>query len=291
MKDEKNELHPSFLIPHPLIVDHELVTLPSASTLAELRKESAGRASAPKMLAVLADPVFSRADAQNRLTTGNAATAKAAPRARSIQHEEEKAPVLLGRFQAPRLPFTRQEAERIYALAPAAQSLKALDYQASRATATSPELSQYRYLHFATHGMVDSDHPGMSALLLSLIDEKGQPQDGFLRAHELYNLNLPAELVVLSACQTALGKDYKGEGLVGLTRGFMYAGAPRVVVSLWNVNDKATAELMVRFYERIFRDGQRPAAALRSAQVEMWQQTQWEAPYFWAAFVLQGEWK
>lgn len=275
----------------PLIVNHELVTLPSASTLAELRKESAGRAIAPKMLAVLADPVFSRADAQNRLATGNAATAKAAPRARSIQHEEEKAPVSLGRFQAPRLPFTRQEAERIYALAPAAQSLKALDYQANRAAATSPELSQYRYLHFATHGMVDSDHPGMSALVLSLVDEKGQPQDGFLRAHELYNLNLPAELVVLSACQTALGKDYKGEGLVGLTRGFMYAGASRVVVSLWNVNDKATAELMVRFYERMLKDGQRPAAALRSAQVEMWKQKPWEAPYYWAAFVLQGEWK
>ncbi|MBI3423439.1 MAG: CHAT domain-containing protein [Acidobacteria bacterium] len=275
----------------PLIVNHELVTLPSASTLAELRKASAGRTPAPKMLAVLADPVFSRADAQSRLNTGKTVAAKPAPRARSIQHEEEKPAVALGRFQAPRLPFTRQEAERIYALAPAEQSLKALDYQASRATAMSAELSQYRYLHFATHGLVDSEHPGMSAIVLSLIDEKGQPQNGFLRAHELYNLNLPAELVVLSACQTALGKDYKGEGLVGLTRGFMYAGAPRVIVSLWNVNDKATAELMARFYERMLRDGQRPAAALRTAQVEMWRQKQWEAPYYWAAFMLQGEWK
>ncbi len=277
--------------PIPLIVNHEIVTLPSASTLAELRKESAGRAPAPKMLAVLADPVFSRADAQNRLSTGKATPAKPAARARSLQHEEAKPSVAIGRFQAPRLPFTRQEAERIYALAPADQSLKALDYQASRATATSAELSQYRYLHFATHGMVDSERPGMSALVLSLVNEQGQPQDGFLRAHEIYNLNLPAELVVLSACQTALGKDYKGEGLVGLTRGFMYAGAARVVVSLWNVNDKATAELMARFYERMLKDGQRPAAALRTAQVEMWRLKQWQAPYYWAAFVLQGEWK
>ncbi len=277
--------------PIPLIVNHEIVTLPSASTLAELRKESAGRAPAPKMLAVLADPVFSRADAQSRLSAGKAVPGKLSARARSIQHEEEKAPLVLGRFQAPRLPFTREEAERIYALAPAGQSLKALDYQASRATATSAELSQYRYLHFATHGMVDSEHPGMSALVLSLVDEKGRPQNGFLRAHEIYNLNLPAELVVLSACQTALGKDYQGEGLVGLTRGFMYAGAARVVVSLWNVNDKATAELMARFYERMLKDGQRPAAALRTAQVEMWRLKQWQAPYYWAAFVLQGEWK
>jgi CHAT domain-containing protein len=290
LKDEKNELHPSSLIPPPLIVNHEIVTLPSASTLAELRKEAAGRTRAPKLLAVLADPVFSRADAQSRLQSGKAAPAKIA-RARNLQHEEEKSAVVLGLFQAQRLPFTRQEAERIYALASAGQSLKALDYQASRATAISAELSQYRYLHFATHGFVDSEHPGMSALVLSLVDEKGQPQDGFLRAHEIYNLNLPAELVVLSACQTALGKDYKGEGLVGLTRGFMYAGAARVVVSLWNVNDKATAELMARFYERMLKDGQRPAAALRTAQVEMWRQQPWQAPYYWAAFVLQGEWK
>src|SRR5262249_48328782 len=119
----------------------------------------------------------------------------------------------------------------------------------------------------------------------------GKSQDGFLRAHEIYNLNLPAELVMLSACQTGLGKETKGEGLVGLTRGFMYAGAARVVVSLWNVNDKATSELMAKFYQRMLKGAERPAAALRSAQVEMWRSSQWRAPYFWAAFTLQGEWK
>jgi CHAT domain-containing protein len=104
-------------------------------------------------------------------------------------------------------------------------------------------------------------------------------------------LKLPADLVVLSACQTGLGKEIKGEGLVGLTRGFMYAGATRVVVSLWNVNDRATADLMTTFYRKMLRENQRPAAALRAAQVEMWRQRQWQAPYYWAAFVLQGEWK
>jgi CHAT domain-containing protein len=127
--------------------------------------------------------------------------------------------------------------------------------------------------------------------VLSLVDRQGRPQDGFLRAHDIYNLNLPAELVVLSACQTGLGKEIKGEGLVGLTQGFMYAGARRVVVSLWNVNDKATADLMKRFYRGILRERLTPSAALRAAQIEMWNQKQWRSPYYWAAFTMQGDWR
>jgi CHAT domain-containing protein len=189
------------------------------------------------------------------------------------------------------LPFTRREAERIAAFALRGELKQSLDFAANRAAATSDELSQYRFVHFATHGILDAERPELSALVLSLLDERGQPQDGFLRAHEIYNLNLPAELVVLSACETGLGKQVKGEGLVGLTRGFMYAGAPRVVVSLWNVNDRATSELMAKFYQKMLRGGQRPAAALRAAQVEMWRSSPWPSPYYWAAFVLQGEWK
>ncbi len=166
-----------------------------------------------------------------------------------------------------------------------------MDFQASRTTVLSGDIGQYRYIHFATHGLLDSERPGLSALVFSMVDQQGKPQDGFLRANDIYNLKLPAELVVLSACQTGLGKDIKGEGLVGLTRGFMYAGAARVVVSLWNVNDKATAELMTKFYEKMLKQGQRPAAALRAAQVEMWKQKHWQSPYYWAAFTIQGEWR
>jgi CHAT domain-containing protein len=190
-----------------------------------------------------------------------------------------------------RLPFTRQEAERITALAPAGSAMKALDFEASRATVTSGQLSQYRYIHFATHGLADSERLELSTILLSLYDEQGRPQEGFLRAHEVYNLDLPAELVTLSACETGLGKLTKGEGLVSLTRGFMYAGVARVVVSLWSVSDRATAELMEKFYRRMLVGGERPAAALRAAQVEMWREKKWEAPYYWAAFTLQGEWR
>lgn len=146
-------------------------------------------------------------------------------------------------------------------------------------------------MHFATHSLLNNQHPELSGIVLSLVDEQGQSQDGFLRLYEVYNLKLAADLVVLSACQTALGKEIKGEGLVGLTRGFMYAGAPRVVASLWKVSDKATAELMQRFYQKMLKDRLRPAAALRAAQVSMLKEKQWAAAYYWAGFVLQGEWK
>ncbi|MGH9855441.1 MAG: CHAT domain-containing protein, partial [Blastocatellia bacterium] len=128
-------------------------------------------------------------------------------------------------------------------------------------------------------------------IVLSLVDQQGRPQDGFLRLHDIYNLNLPAELVVLSACDSALGREIKGEGLVGLTRGFMYAGAARVAASLWKVDDEATAELMAQFYQRMLNDRMSPAAALREAQIAIWRQPRWNAPYYWAAFVMQGEWK
>jgi CHAT domain-containing protein len=163
--------------------------------------------------------------------------------------------------------------------------------EAGRAAAARPELADYRFVHFATHGVVDSARPELSGLVLSLVDRKGAPQDGFLRVHELYNLNLGADLVVLSACRTALGREIKGEGMVGLARGFMYAGSPRVVASLWDVRDQATAELMTSLYRGMLAEGLTPAAALRAAQTEMWRSGPFEAPFYWAAFVLQGEWQ
>ncbi|HXG65126.1 MAG TPA: CHAT domain-containing protein, partial [Blastocatellia bacterium] len=183
-----------------------------------------------------------------------------------------------------------REAEAIAALAPATARKVALDFDASRHTALRPELSQYRYLHFATHGFLNSQHPELSGLVLSLVDADGNPQSGFLRAHDIYNLRLPAELVVLSGCRTGLGKEVRGEGLVGLTRGFMYAGAARVLVSLWDISDAGTAEFMARFYRGLLgKDRLSPAAALRATQVSLWKEKRWRAPYYWAAFVLQGE--
>ncbi|MBA2525376.1 MAG: CHAT domain-containing protein [Pyrinomonadaceae bacterium] len=274
----------------PLIQDHEIISLPSASALAIQRQGLAHRKPAPNAVAVIADPVFSAADerlgAQAKTGAVKQSQADGAANTRIIEHLAEDSGLIIRR-----LKFTRQEADQILAEAPRAKSFRAIDFKANRATATGGELSKYRYVHFATHGYIDSERPDLSAIVLSLVDAEGKPQDGFLRAHEIYNLNLPAELVVLSACETGLGKEIKGEGLVGLTRGFMYAGARRVVVSLWNVNDKATAELMARFYRGMLKENKTPAAALRTAQMEMSRQRQWQSPYYWAAFVLQGEWK
>lgn len=270
----------------PLILDHELVSLPSASSLAIQRQTLANRPLAPKAVAVIADPVFSARD--SRFKSRTATTATADDDARIIEHVGNGSG---GPLNVRRLPFTRQEADRILAVAPTASNLRAVDFRANRSIATSGELSNYRYVHFATHGYLDTSRAGLSAIVLSLVDQQGKPQDGFLRTHDIYNLNLPAELVVLSACETGLGKDVKGEGLEGLTRGFMYAGARRVIVSLWNVNDKATAELMQHLYGRMLKNKKTPAAALRDAQIEMLRVKQWQSPYYWAAFVMQGEWR
>jgi CHAT domain-containing protein/uncharacterized protein HemY len=267
----------------PLVVNHEIVHLPSASALAVLRRELAGREPSAKAVAVLADPVFSADDARVKSSDKSRASEELPPElTRSINDV---------RGELRRLLMTRDEAKAILSVTPRTDGFGALDFRANRATATGEELSRYRIVHFATHGLLNSEHPGLSGVVLSLVDERGQPQDGFLRLHQIFNLRLPAELVVLSACQTGLGKEIKGEGLVGLTRGFMYAGAARVVASLWQVNDAATAELMKRFYHSMLKDGMRPAAALRVAQIEMWKKPQWKSPFYWGGFVLQGEWK
>ncbi len=271
----------------PLIVEHEVVSLQSASAFALQRQNLSNRTPAPKAVAVIADPVFSTNDVRFR-SAATVAEASAQGSTRIIEHT---AAGPNGQLSIPRLPFTRSEADQILAVAPRASSMKALDFRATRAMATSDELSKYRYVHFATHGYLDTTRADLSAIVLSMVDVQGKPLDGFLRAHDVYNLKLPAELVVLSACETGLGKDVMGEGLEGLTRGFMYAGARRVVVSLWNVNDKATASLMQSLYTGMLRGNKTPAAALRAAQIEMLRTRQWQSPYYWAAFVMQGEWR
>ncbi len=279
----------------PLIVGHEVVSLPSASTLVFQRAALAGRQPAPKTLAVIADPVFARTDPRFKTAVplddkAPASSIKPADM-RGLEHITDASDGKSGSLVIRRLPFTRQEADALVALTPKNATFKAIDFQANRTNVLNGDLSQYRYVHFATHGVMDAERPGLSSLVLSTVDAAGRPQNGFLRANDIYNMKLPAELVVLSACQTGLGKEVKGEGLIGLTRGFMYAGAKRVVVSLWSVNDKATSDLMTKFYRGMLKDNERPAAALRTAQIEMWKQKKWRSPYYWAAFTMQGEWR
>lgn len=258
----------------PMVLDHEIVMVPSVSVLAALRARGQERAPAPNRLAVLADPVFGIEDPRVDLAPG------AVDRA-----------VELAIPPPERLEGSAREAEAILALVPAHQRRSALGFDASRELVLSGDLARYQIVHFAVHGELDDEQPELSHLLLSLAGRRGERRDGRIYLHEIDDLHLPADLVVLSACNTALGKQVQGEGLLGMTRGFMKAGASRLVVSLWNVDDAATAELMERFYRALLAEARPPAAALRAAQVQMRQSPRWRAPYFWAGFVLQGEWR
>ncbi|HEX8138183.1 MAG TPA: CHAT domain-containing protein [Pyrinomonadaceae bacterium] len=274
----------------PLIKGREIVYEPSALTLALLRELP--RAPTAKVVAVLADPVFDSNDeripiAYRKKREGVESQAKLEDMRRALRSLNNWTDGL----RLERLPFSRQEALDIMAVTPAGKGMVALSFNASRETATSPELSKYNIVHIATHALINDEQPELSGIIFSLIDEQGRPQDGFLRLHDIYNLSLNCELVVLSACKTGIGKEVRGEGLLGLTRGFMYAGSARVIASLWAVDDKATAEFMKRFYNQLLKGGKSPSAALSAVKDEMQSERRWRDPYYWAGFVLDGEWK
>jgi len=274
--------------PGLLIDTNELVILPSASVLAELRHGSSHAKQPDKTIAIFADPIFEANDPRLKNLPGTMAAVSAADSKAELKRVSRD--FNFGET-LPRLLSSRVEARNISALVPRSQTSSNMDFEASRENVMSDKLENYRILHFATHGLLDATHPEFSGLVFSLYDKNGKAQDGFLRLDQIYNLNLNSEMVVLSACQTALGKDVRGEGLIGLTRGFMYAGAKRVVASLWKVDDAATAEFMKRFYQSVLQRKLSPAAALRQTQNDIRAITRFKAPYFWAGFTLQGDWQ
>ncbi len=272
-----------------LVETNEIVYLPSATTLGLLRDTKPGlNAGSRNHVAVLADPIFTAEDSRVR----SLAKRRAAPNAFPDSSKQIAAsfPSEL-RADFSRLRFSRTEAQSISNLVADNREVIALDFAANIETVNSEAFRNARIIHFATHGIVNSNHPELSGVVLSLIDEEGRARDGFLRLHDIYNLRLGSSMVVLSACETALGKEIRGEGIVGLTRGFMFAGAPSVVASLWRVEDKATADLMRIFYKGMLKDGLPPAAALRSAQSAMIAKKGSGHPFYWAGFTLQGDWR
>ena len=271
--------HPS----PPLASRLQVTRVPSASSVIALRRELRNRPAPTSRIAVLADPVFTVDDPR---VPGNH------PPARPLHPSGALAAAMrdLGwNSGIPRLPGTRIEADNIKARAPNAREETGFD--ASLRTALQPELARYRILHFATHGLLDAEQPEFSGLILSLVDRKGRDQNGYLSAQDIYEQHLESDLVVLSACDSGLGPTLRGEGVVGLARAFLHAGAARVVSSLWKVDDDATSELMRHFYDGMLRDRKPPAEALRYAQLQMMQQKRWSAPFYWAGFVLNGEWR
>jgi CHAT domain-containing protein len=272
----------------PLLAEHEITFQPSASALSKLKHRSIQEPD--RGLAIFADPVFG-SDDQRFAAIHKEAAPSYLTQDRQMRQALRDVNSNWTNGNIPRLMASRDEADGIVAVIPTAGNLKAVDFEANKQRVMAANLSQYRLLHFATHGVLDNKNPELSGLLLSRIDEEGRAKDAFLRLDDIYNLKLNADLVVLSACNSGLGKDVRGEGIVGLVHGFMYAGTSRVVASLWKVDDDATAELMVQFYRGMFRAKQSPVAALRTAQLAMWRQRRWHAPYYWAAFVLQGDYE
>lgn len=276
------------VVQEPLISSHELVILPSVSTLTSIRADRRPRNTSSNLVAVFADPVFTASD--DRLRPDQSADDHQAGADYSLPPDPTLAFVLQNRSGLNRLSYTSDEAEGIRR-AVRSGAWVAEGFDATRESAISDRTGTYKIVHFATHGLINAEHPELSGIVLSMRKPDGSIQNGFLQLHDIYRLRLTADLTVLSACNTALGKDLKGEGLIGLTRGFMYAGSRSVVASLWEVDDRATAVLMENFYQAMLRDGLTPAAALRSAKNAVRQQPAWRHPYYWAGFVLQGEYK
>ena len=273
----------------PLLEDHEIINEPSASTMALLGRQGIAPRQFSKSVAVLADPVFEVNDSRVNFAAAQQPESGSNRQTTELHRALDDSGITSSDGAIPRLPASRDEANAIISSTPWGSGFKATGFGASRATAMNPKLANYRIIHFATHGLLSRQHPELSGIVLSLVDKNGNAQDGFLRLHDIYNLKLPVELVVLSACNTGLGKDVRGEGLIGLTRGFMYAGALSVVASLWKVDDEATAELMRHFYKFMLRDNFSPAAALREAQLELRKQKRWQSPYYWSGFIIQGQ--
>ena len=272
----------------PLLEKLQVVNLPSFSSLTILRQLK--MPSPSRGIAVWADPVFELDDPR--------VSPELASSLRDRIQREQTAPIQLpastnefGYLPPTRLLSTEEEAQSIMRFAPAGLTVLLTGFAANRESTIGQDWNNYRILHFATHSFVNTRYPSLSGLLLSTINEQGQTQNGLLQLHDIYGLRLNADLVVLSGCQTGLGEELSGEGLVGLTQGFLYAGSRSVMVSLWPVEDKTTASLMAEFYRAMLEENLAPAVALRQAKLKMFKNNQSRLPYYWAAFVIQGEFR
>lgn len=271
-----------------LMNSHEIVYLPSASALWAIRSRNRTVRPSEERVAVFADPVFESDDPRIHTMRHKV------PESLSSQTQAIEAvtrDIVSFRNGIPRLPGTRREATEIAAVAKQNNVQLNLDFDASLRRLTEREVATASILHFATHSILDSKHPESSGIVLSLFRKDGTSQDGYLGLKGIYGLHLNAKLVVLSACDTALGRDIHGEGIIGLTRGFLYAGAPSVVATLWKVDDQATSAFMKLFYGALLNEKESPASALREAQRAMRRQTRWRSPYYWSGFALIGDWR
>ena len=280
-----------------LVKTNEVIYAPSASVIGAIKQQHTKTNS--RAMLVIADPVFNSSDARAKKGAATSASPDAEARGLGIQSAladvDGNAPApgaAMEGLPLARLTGTRVEAEQISKLAKASggQADVWLDLDASEENLDTRDMSKYRIIHVATHGLLNAERPQFTGVVLSLVGNK--TQDGFVRTDEVFNLRLGSPLVMLSACETGLGKEKRGEGVMGLTRAFMYAGAPTVGVSLWSVADKSTADLMTDFYQRLLSTTatNTTSGALRGAQLAMINGKKYSAPFYWAPFVLVGDW-
>lgn len=278
----------------PLIASHEIVNAPSASILGQLNREKVTRPSPEKTLIAFGYPAFASNYAELKGKNSNELVAQITGNdkehwgyaIRDIEVHSDSDDVA----DVQPLQFSRDELATLKDIGGPSSSV-VTGFEATRETFQHTDFSKFAILHVATHGILDPNRPEYSGFILSTVDPEGRGQQGFINVRDIFALQAPVDLVVLSACRTGLGKDVRGEGLIGLTRGFMYAGASSVAASLWNVDDEVTAELMKLFYANMLEKGMTPAAALRAAQNTIRQQPQWRSPHYWAGFTFQGEYK
>jgi CHAT domain-containing protein len=268
----------------PLVELYELAMLPSASALVSLRKTAGKRPQPADEVTVFADPAF---EPPGKPISAAVPSSSGFPRTRELTRALRD---LRDPQWIPNLPGSRNEALAIQQITGSARTRLVMGFDANREAVMAPSIARQRIIHFATHGMMDTRHPEMSGLVLSMFNKKGEYQDGYLKLADIYNLKLSADLVVLSSCESALGKDLGSEGIIGLPRAFLYAGARSVIASLWKVDAAAAVPLMKTFYSRLQR-GEPPPQALRDAQLDLLKSTQLSDPYYWAAFVVEGDYR
>jgi CHAT domain-containing protein len=280
-----------------LIKSNEIVYAPSASVVSAIREQrGSGPIGRDGSILIIADPIFNSDDP--RLKGLHIAETSSESRGLGLALQTSVNDVAgsgevasTGKLRLARLPGTRTEAEAIANITRTAGAKPDMwiDLAANEDKLHTADVNNYRIVHIATHGLLDVERPQFTGVVLSLVGNT--TADGFVRTDEIFNLKMSPALVMLSACETGLGKEKRGEGVIGLTRAFMYAGAATVGVSLWSVADKSTAELMTNFYKNLLAAHSPPSSALRDAQLAMIADGKHSAPFYWAPFVLVGEWR
>lgn len=268
----------------PILLTNEVVYEPSASTLSILAKSQNQITPASKNLLVFSDPVFTNDD--SRILANEAGEN---PQMKSALPASFRFVESLDSLA--RLPASKTEADSIIGILGTSKTDNYSGFSANRERLLNANASDYKILHLATHGLINEEHPELSGIVLSRFGENGQKLDEFVRLQDIYGMNLSADLVVLSACETGIGKQVRGEGLMSLNNAFLSVGAKSVMSSLWKVEDNATLELMKNFYSSLADEKVTPSKALQKAQIKMWGSGQYKSPFYWAAFTVQGDYK